>query len=111
MVSNANLLVKQGLLTRPLDFGFVMGDHTSPHLPRSPYILTLTTYPSRSPPTPRPHQLPLALTTHPSPSPGAPGAQECSLRQLGHLVSMLEPGDTWTSIGVGAHLGLGLGLG
>jgi len=56
MISNANLLVKQGLLQRPLDFGFVMG---------------------------------------------APGAQECSLRQLGHLVSMLEPGDTWTSIGVG----------
>ena len=36
MISNANLLVKQGLLTRPLDFGFVMGDYTSPHLPRSP---------------------------------------------------------------------------
>merc|ERR1719326_992568 len=56
MISNANLLVKQGLLKRPLDFGFVMG---------------------------------------------APGAQECSLRQLGHLISMLEPGDTWTSIGIG----------
>jgi len=56
MISNANLLVQQGLLKRPLDFGFVMG---------------------------------------------APGAQECSLRQLGHLVSMLEPGDTWTSIGIG----------
>ena len=25
MISNANLLVKQGLLKRPLDFGFVMG--------------------------------------------------------------------------------------
>lgn len=46
----------QGLLKRPLDFGFVMG---------------------------------------------APNAQECSLRQLGHLVSMLSPGDTWTSIGIG----------
>lgn len=32
---------------------------------------------------------------------GAPNAQECSLRQLGHLVSMIEPGDTWTSIGIG----------
>jgi len=32
---------------------------------------------------------------------GAPGAQECSLRQLGHLISMLQPGDTWTSIGIG----------
>lgn len=56
MISNADNLVKQGLLQRPLDFGFVMG---------------------------------------------APNAQECSLRQLGHLVSMLSPGDTWTSIGVG----------
>lgn len=70
MISNANLLVKQGLLQRPLDFGFVMG---------------------------------------------APGAQECSLRQLGHLVSMLEPGDTWTSIGVGkfemplAYMAIGMG--
>ena len=49
MISNADNLVKQGLLKRPLDFGFVMG---------------------------------------------APNAQECSLRQLGHLVSMLSPGDT-----------------
>mmetsp|Transcript_28297 Transcript_28297/g.57036 ORF Transcript_28297/g.57036 Transcript_28297/m.57036 type:complete len:359 (-) Transcript_28297:143-1219(-) len=56
MISNADALVKQGLLKRPLDFGFVMG---------------------------------------------APGAQECSLRQLSHLVNMLKPGDTWTSIGVG----------
>lgn len=32
---------------------------------------------------------------------GAPNAQECSLRQLGHLTSMLRPGDTWTSVGVG----------
>ena len=32
---------------------------------------------------------------------GAPNAQECTLRQLGHLLSMLEPGDTWTSVGVG----------
>ena len=32
---------------------------------------------------------------------GAPNAQECSLRQLGHLISMIEPGDTWTSIGIG----------
>jgi len=56
MISNADILVKQGVLKRPLDFGFVMG---------------------------------------------APGAQECSLRQLGHLISMLQPGDTWTSIGIG----------
>jgi len=56
MISNADILVDQGLLKRPLDFGFVMG---------------------------------------------APGAQECSLRQLGHLISMLQPGDTWTSIGIG----------
>ncbi len=28
MISNANLLVKQGLLQRPLDFGFVMGAPT-----------------------------------------------------------------------------------
>jgi len=56
MISNCDLLVKQGLLTRPIDYGFVMG---------------------------------------------APGAQECSLRQLGHLISMLQPGDTWTSIGIG----------
>jgi len=56
MISNCDLLVKQGLLKRPIDFGFVMG---------------------------------------------APGAQECSLRQLGHLTSMLQPGDTWTSIGIG----------
>ena len=32
---------------------------------------------------------------------GAPNAQECSLRQLGHLLAMLRPGDTWTSIGIG----------
>ena len=32
---------------------------------------------------------------------GAPNAQEYSLRQLGHLTSMLYPGDTWTAIGVG----------
>ena len=32
---------------------------------------------------------------------GAPNAQECSLRQLGHLLSMIEPGDTWTSVGIG----------
>merc|ERR1711871_51801 len=32
---------------------------------------------------------------------GAPNALECTLRQLGHLLSMLEPGDTWTSIGIG----------
>jgi len=58
MISNTDILVKQGLLKRPIDFGFVMG---------------------------------------------APGAQECSLRQLGHLISMLQPGDTWTSIGVGMY--------
>jgi 3-keto-5-aminohexanoate cleavage enzyme len=58
MISNADLLVKQGLLKRPLDFGLVMG---------------------------------------------APGAQECSMRQLGHLISMLQPGDTWTSIGIGKY--------
>jgi len=56
MISNTDILVKQGLLKRPIDYGFVMG---------------------------------------------APGAQECSLRQLGHLISMLQPGDTWTSIGIG----------
>jgi len=49
MISNTDILVKQGLLKRPIDYGFVMG---------------------------------------------APGAQECSLRQLGHLISMLQPGDT-----------------
>ena len=32
MISNANLLVKQGLLKRPLDFGFVMGDYISLYL-------------------------------------------------------------------------------
>ena len=36
MISNANLLVKQGLLKRPLDFGFVMGDYISLYLPISP---------------------------------------------------------------------------
>jgi len=56
MISNTDILVRQGLLKRPIDYGFVMG---------------------------------------------APGAQECSLRQLGHLMSMLQPGDTWTSIGIG----------
>ena len=56
MISNAQNLVKQGLLEPPLEYGFVMG---------------------------------------------APNAQECSPRQLGHLQSMLMPGDTWTAIGVG----------
>ena len=56
MISNAYNLVDAGLLTPPIEFGFVMG---------------------------------------------APNAQECSLRQLGHLTSMLRPGDTWTSVGVG----------
>ena len=41
MISNANLLVKQGLLKRPLDFGFVMGDYISLYvtleLPITPY--------------------------------------------------------------------------
>jgi len=70
MISNTDILVKQGLLKRPIDYGFVMG---------------------------------------------APGAQECSLRQLGHLVSMLQPGDTWTSIGIGkfemplAYLAIAMG--
>ena len=32
---------------------------------------------------------------------GAQGAQACDLRNLGHLVSLLEPGDTWNSIGIG----------
>jgi len=32
---------------------------------------------------------------------GAPGAQECTMRQLGHLLAMIEPGDTWTSVGIG----------
>ena len=58
MISNTDILVKQGLLKRPIDFGFVMG---------------------------------------------APGAQECSPRQVGHLLSMLQPGDTWTSIGIGMY--------
>ena len=65
---------------------------TSLSLPTSPYIsLHLTTS----------HYISLHLPTSPYISLGAPGAQECSLRQLGHLISMLEPGDTWTSIGVG----------
>ena len=50
------MLQKEGKLSRPLDFGFVMG---------------------------------------------AQGAQACDLRNLGHLVSLLEPGDTWNSIGIG----------
>lgn len=56
MITNAYNLVKQGLLKRPLDFGFVMG---------------------------------------------APGSQAMTLQQVGHLASMLQPGDTWTSIGIG----------
>lgn len=56
MITNADNLVRAGLLKRPLDFGFVMG---------------------------------------------APNAQACTIQQLGHLLSMLQPGDTWTSIGVG----------
>ena len=32
---------------------------------------------------------------------GAPNAQECTARQLGHLLSMMRHGDTWTSIGIG----------
>ena len=43
-----------------------------------------------------------ALTRVPSSSPRVQSnAQECSLRQLGHLISMVKPGDTWTSIGIG----------
>lgn len=56
ILSNARVLQKEGKLSRPLDFGFVMG---------------------------------------------AQGAQACDLRNLGHLVSLLEPGDTWNSIGIG----------
>ncbi len=32
---------------------------------------------------------------------GAPGAQAATLQNLSHLVTMLQPGDTWSTIGVG----------
>lgn len=56
MMYKADQLVKQGLLTRPIHYGFVMG---------------------------------------------APGAQGGDLKQLAHLVSMTQPGDTWSTIGIG----------
>jgi len=34
---------------------------------------------------------------------GAPGAQGADLLQLGHLVSMVKPGDTWSTIGIGKY--------
>jgi len=34
---------------------------------------------------------------------GAPGAQGCSILHLSHLVSLLQPGDTWSSIGIGKY--------
>ena len=34
---------------------------------------------------------------------GAPGAQGADLQQLGHLVSMVKPGDTWSTIGIGKY--------
>ena len=58
MITKADALVKKGLLTRPIHFGFVMG---------------------------------------------APGGQDASLGQLAHLVSKLQPGDTWQTIGVGKY--------
>ena len=34
---------------------------------------------------------------------GAPGAQGCSIQHLSHLVSLIQPGDTWSSIGIGKY--------
>ena len=34
---------------------------------------------------------------------GAPGAQGGDLQQLAHLVSLTEPGDTWSTIGIGKY--------
>lgn len=34
---------------------------------------------------------------------GAMGAQGCSIQHLSHLVSLLQPGDTWSSIGIGKY--------
>jgi hypothetical protein len=109
MISNANLLVKQGLLKRPLDFGFVMGapgaQAPRPPLPPPP----VTRLPSSAhrqhrrryllPPARPLATGPLRLQRHAAAASRA--AQECSLRQLGHLIAMMEPGDTWTSIGIG----------
>jgi len=58
MITKADLLVKQGLLKRPIHFGFVMG---------------------------------------------APGAQAATVQNLAHLVGMLQPGDTWSTIGIGKY--------
>lgn len=58
MITKADLLVKKGLLSRPIHFGFVMG---------------------------------------------AMGAQGGSVQQLAHLVSLLHPGDTWSTIGIGKY--------
>uniref|UniRef100_A0A6U5NTN7 3-keto-5-aminohexanoate cleavage enzyme n=1 Tax=Grammatophora oceanica TaxID=210454 RepID=A0A6U5NTN7_9STRA len=58
MITKADQLVKKGLLTRPIHFGFVMG---------------------------------------------APGAQGATVHHLSHLVSLLTPGDTWSTIGIGKY--------
>ena len=34
---------------------------------------------------------------------GAPGAQGCSIQHLSHMVGLLQPGDTWSSIGIGKY--------
>jgi 3-keto-5-aminohexanoate cleavage enzyme len=34
---------------------------------------------------------------------GAPGAQGCSIQHLAHLVSLIDKGDTWSSIGIGKY--------
>lgn len=34
---------------------------------------------------------------------GALGAQGCSVQHLSHLLSLIEPGDTWSSIGIGKY--------
>lgn len=34
---------------------------------------------------------------------GAPGAQGCSVQHLSHLISLIQPGDTWSSIGIGKY--------
>jgi 3-keto-5-aminohexanoate cleavage enzyme len=58
MMYKSEMLVKKGLLKRPIHYGFVMG---------------------------------------------APGAQGGDIRQLAHLVSMTQPGDTWSTIGIGKY--------
>ena len=34
---------------------------------------------------------------------GAIGAQGCSVGHLSHLLSLIQPGDTWSSIGIGKY--------